>query len=680
MAWYSAGLERFIHDDPAAVVEQLQREHSRHFERLSAEQHLSWEESVRRLQETLRAIDARLARPLHVILEYPLQRMARRIDCVLLVGGTVVAAEFKRGASASAAAAASQAEDYAFSLNHFHDASHGRIVLPVAVGDFTKRECRGQVAAGRAAVLRWDGLGDHVLGVARGDRGEPIEPGQWIGAGYRSTVTIIESARELFNNHSVSGLNLTGADEAGLEETTRAVLGQVREAKATGSHRVVFVTGVPGAGKTLVGLSVVQRARGSEGVVQDDQAVMMSGNGPLVRILREALIRDARQRRKARGERAAVDRVTRKSIEAFIQEMHRFTAQHSGAGSVPVEHVLVFDEAQRAWNREKCAEYITQRNRRLARATGTGPATAGAPGLSEPETILEILGRKDWAVLVCLVGPGQEIYRGEGGLATWGEALRRFPAWKVYGAPELRRDHPDGRWPDVLLRENEGLHLAVNRRCQTSENVTRWVEFMLECKPEAASRLAASIPSFPFELCRGPDTLRRALRSHQTGYLRAGVLASSGAARLRPSGFEPPAFAFTQNVVDPVEWFLREPGDILSSNQLEVAMSEFESQGLELDLTGVCWGGDLCFDSARRSWGAWRFSGGEWKKVPLHQEGKRKGEAKFILNKYRVLLTRFRHRCVIMVPRGNPEDPTQLGPEMDAVAGYLLECGVKAVD
>jgi DUF2075 family protein len=291
-------------------------------------------------------------------------------------------------------------------------------------------------------------------------------------------------------------------------------------------------------------------------------------------------------------------------------------------------------------------------------------------GKSEPATILSIMARHDWAVLVCLVGPGQEIHAGEGGMGCWHEALEAAPQWTIVGSEHFRSSAKHDHASRIEISER--LHLATSRRSLLAEQVTSWVDAVLDGDAERAFEIATQMSKIPFAVCRSADRLRSALRSKTLGRQRTGVLASSGALRLRPAGFEPPAYAFTRNVVSSVEWFLREAPDVQSSNQLEVAMSEFESQGLELDYTGVCWGGDLVFSPSESAWRAARYSAShQWEEIPVEAPA-----ASYVRNKYRVLLTRGRLSAVIMVPQAERLDPTQRADDMDATYDFLLRCGV----
>ncbi len=670
IAWYEAADDVFVLTPPSTIIQALQHRCARHFELMSAEQYASWEDSIPRLQ---RALAARTNTGLqrfawHVILEYPLARLGKRIDCVLVGGPIILVIEFKRGPSSSVAAAIRQAEEYAFCLAHFHAASHGRSVRAAALGEFERIDVPDSCDGPRAAILNWEALPGFLrqVSLSAAACSEAMSPSEWLAAPYRSTPSIIEAARELYQNHSVGGLRLSGADDEELATTTRAVLQQVQRAKTKREKVVVFVTGVPGAGKTLVGLNVVQAVRSAPEPSRDDQAVMLSGNGPLVKVLRAALKRDAREKGMGPSRRY----LDGSSVDAFISEMHRFTSDNAARTSAPSEHVVVFDEAQRAWDREKCDEYAVRRARRAMRAGGAEENVHTAPGLSEAELVLDILFRHDWAVLVCLVGPGQEIYRGEGGLNCWKEALQTRPTWRTVGSAQFLATEVGTVFAhDVTI--DPALHLATSRRSLLAQGVTEWVDAVLEGDSAKAASLARSITGFPFGRCRTASALRHHLRVRDVGTPRIGVLASSGALRLRAAGFEPPAYNFTQNVVDPVAWFLNSTDDIRSSNQLEVPMSEFESQGLELDVTGVCWGGDLIRSTDTIDWQPQRMRGTRW--VPIAPTSP---DGRYIVNKYRVLLTRFRRSCVIMVPEGEPEDRTQQSESMDAVFAFLQTCGV----
>ena len=383
--------------------------------------------------------------------------------------------------------------------------------------------------------------------------------------------------------------------------------------------------------------------------------VFLSGNGPLVRVIRAAIERDFK-RRVGEGDAA-------RTTGTFIQNVHTFVKEESvNPDRPPHENVIVFDEAQRAWNATHHSRKTEKREER-----------------SEPETVLSIMDRHDWAVVVALVGGGQEIHSGEAGLAEWGRTLQhRFSHWQVAVSPNAldgdtsvagHRLFEGGR-PDSIISADPFLHLAVNRRSYRAQRVTEWVEAVLRADATEAAKIAIHLSDFPLLLTRSLVNAREWLHDHTRGLRRCGLVASSGGLRLRAEGLElSTGFRQTRGLY--VNWFLNDPTDVRSSNQLEVAASEFECQGLELDWVGLCWSGDLTFDHERHEWVPRSFKGNRWRNVSDNSD------RQYLINKYRVLLTRAREGMIIWVPRGDSADSTRPADWFDATTRLLEACGLK---
>jgi hypothetical protein len=430
----------------------------------------------------------------------------------------------------------------------------------------------------------------------------------------------------------------------------------IQQAQQRSEKVVCFVTGVPGAGKTLAGLNVVHNpALRREG---RPAGVFLSGNGPLVKIVSAAIARDHKRRVRASG--------GERTVSTFIQNVHEFVREGlDKPDKPPVERVVVFDEAQRAWD--------ANQNRKK-----------NGLEVSEPETMLSIMDRYiDWAVLVALVGGGQEIHSGEAGLAEWGKTIReKFPNWKVAVSPKaLERDaslaghrlFTDNDPGTLKIQTEPALHLEVNLRSFRARKLVEWVDAVLAGEPQRAAVIVPELCDFPLALTRSQPAARAWLRQHTRGQRRCGLVASSGALRLRADGIELSS-GFRQGNRDMfVHWFLAQPPDIRSSNQLEVAASEFECQGLELDWIGVCWGGDFTYDSTDQSWVHRNFSGSRWGN--LNNEIDRQ----YLLNTYRVLLTRARQGLVIWIPQGDAGDETRPSAWFNATADYLVRCGLSLI-
>jgi hypothetical protein len=416
------------------------------------------------------------------------------------------------------------------------------------------------------------------------------------------------------------------------------------------------VTGVPGAGKTLVGLNIATKKYDK---ALDTHAVFLSGNDPLVTVLREALIRDAISQLAGKSERRERTDI-RHEVKAFIQNVHHFRdAGVRDPDGPPADRVVIFDEAQRAWNREMTSEFMRRKK--------------GVPEFkqSEPEFLISYMDRHpDWTVVVCLVGGGQEINRGEAGISAWLDAVREeFADWRVYLSPELTDSeyaaghalqHLNGRGN---VHEDTALHLAVSMRSFRAENVSAFVKAALDCEVEGARELLRRfVDRYPIAVTRNLQRAKRWVREHARGSERYGLVASSGAQRLKPHAID------VRVNVNPVHWFLNGMDDTRSSYYLEDAATEFQVQGLELDWVCVTWDADLRFRSS--GWQYHAFLGKRWTNV------NKLDRRQYLLNAYRVLLTRARQGMVICVPEGDASDPTRDPQFYDPTFDYLVDIGI----
>ncbi|WP_435018791.1 DNA/RNA helicase domain-containing protein [Tundrisphaera sp. TA3] len=655
-AYYRRTILDFLADDEDRILGRLTDAHAgAGFHQQRHAQTAAWRVEIGLLKACVGRI---LADPdaatWQILLEYPIPRRGRRIDAVLVAGGVLIVLEFKCGAKDYARDAIVQVEDYALDLADFHAESSGRPIVPVLVatkaGDapapdgpavgWVKPTWRANAsdldAKVRSCVERYGAT----------DRG-PIDPALWDRSAYAPTPTIIEAAQALYAGQNVREISRNQSGIENLTRTTDAVIAAIEEARVGHRKRICFITGVPGAGKTLAGLNIVHNG----GLHQGDLGVFLSGNVPLVRILNEALARDAAHRL------GQTLQQSRRQVATFIQNVHRFIdAYFADPGRVPVDRVVVFDEAQRAWDAAQSARKFNR-------------------PFSEPEILLEVMDRHpDWALVVALVGGGQEINRGEAGLSEWGRAIAdRFRHWDVHVSPELKSgthatgaclfpEVPDG----VAITEDRSLHLSVNLRSYRAEVLSEFVDAVLRPDPDRARELAARLDAFPIAWTRDLARARSWLRERRRGSRRIGLVASSGARRLRAHGLDVTA------ELDVEAWFLNEATDVRSSHVLEVPATEFGIQGLELDWTGVCWGGDLTPESG--GWACRSFRGTRWRQV------RDAGTRQHVVNKYRVLLTRAREGMVIWVPPGDPDDPTRPPSIGDAVADHLKRCGIPTLD
>ncbi len=462
-------------------------------------------------------------------------------------------------------------------LVDFHEESRCRTAIPIALGRFKSFIQLDAGSKHQGAAVRPEVLSETILRSFEvwGGIDTAIDGFSWNASRYFPVPGIIQAASEVYAGHDIRDLAHNCAGEDHLKTTQQAITQLVAKAQKQGLKQLIIVTGVPGAGKTLAGLNVVQ-ALARELNLEKDQASFLSGNKPLVNVLQTALRRSGSRKKGAA-----------RSIRSRIREIHRFIKDSYENGRAPADRLVVFDEAQRAWT---AAHNLKNFGRNC----------------SEPELVLEIMGRHDgWAVIVALVGGGQEIHTGEAGLAAWGDAIGRHPEWNVITSPEAilggssvagSRLFRDGLIAPTQIKQEPALHLAISKRSYESVVTAAWVNAVLDGKSEEAHRL--STQGLPIYITRDLDVARSWLRANAKGDRRAGLIASSGAARLRADGVEAPAYKFLQGI-DYVKWFLEPAGDHRSSNQLEVAMSEFEMQGLEIDFVALLWGGDMVFPEGK---------------------------------------------------------------------------------
>jgi hypothetical protein len=479
----------------------------------------------------------------------------------------------------------------------------------------------------------------------------------WSRAPYRPTPTIIEAARALYSQHSVDAIARNDAGTQNLGVTSGRVEELVDLARQQRRKIIVFVTGVPGAGKTLVGLDVATKKREDS----PTHAVFLSGNGPLVAVLRESLVRDEYRRRKNNGESLRKGDVAQK-VKAFIQNVHHFRDAGLRDEFAPADHVVIFDEAQRAWNQQQTANFMLRRKKRAGFSQ------------SEPEFLISYMNRhNDWAVVVCLVGGGQEINRGEAGITNWLDAISSsFGDWKVFLSPNLADSEYEASQAITLLKqrgmvdEDPNLHLAVSMRSFRAEDVSMFVKALLDCDRDgAADTLRRVIDKYPIALSRDLTTARRWIRDKARGSERVGLMASSGAQRLKPHAID------VRVDVDPVHWFLGKPTDPRASDFLEDAATEFQVQGLEVDWGCVTWDADLRF--SRDRWAHHNFIGSKWQTV------RNLARQRYLKNAYRVLLTRARQGMVIFVPPGDTKDHTRPPEFYEQTFRYLSSTGIPVI-
>lgn len=650
-AYYSDSISKFIRADADSIVGKLTR--SSEFP-VETTQRDAWLGQIEILKPILNNFEG------SIYFEYSIPRLGERIDVVLLIGPAIFVLEFKVGEREFTSYAMDQVCDYALDLKNFHETSHDRYVAPILIAT---RASACEISVGATPQndkllfpikCTPETLVNAIDAVLQFSDGEPIEAQAWEDGRYCPTPNIIEAALALYRKHDVTEISRSDAGAKNLHETTKAISGIIQSAKEQKHKAICFVTGVPGAGKTLIGLNIATKHLDAE---SDLYSVFLSGNGPLVKVLQEALARDQIHRGKIENRRIKKKQAL-SDVKAFVQNVHHYRDEYLKDPKPPVDHVALFDEAQRAWHKEQTANFMRRKKNRLNFDQ------------SEPEFLISCVNRHpDWGVIVCLVGGGQEINTGEAGIGEWIEALnRRFPEWHIYISDRLTdSDYGAGAILDKIKKRayvsyREDLHLAVSMRSFRAENVSQLVKQILDLDREGARLIYGQLNrNYPIVLTRDLKTAKEWLRKNARGSERFGLVVSSSAERLRPHAIHVKA------PMDPVHWFLAGKEDVRSSYYLEDVATEFSIQGLELDWACVTWDGDFRYQPD--SWGHYSFVGSRWNRV------KKPERQKYLKNAYRVLLTRARQGMVIVVPRGDPEDPTRAPAFYDPTYRYLKSIG-----
>jgi hypothetical protein len=651
--WYGASIAEFVSTSAEKIVGQLTLNSSFDIDRTQA---AAWLAEIEFLQSKLSELAG------SIFFEFNIPRMGRRIDVVLVIGPVIFAVEFKVGEKTFDRPAIEQVWDYGLDLKNFHEASHNASIIPILIATEATKCPQIEFEADADKLYRpivvdpeqFRSVLDDALARVTGS---DLDADGWSRASYHPRPTIIEAARALYGHHSVEAIDQFDAGEQNLGITSRRVEKLVDDARAKSLKRICFVTGVPGAGKTLVGLNLATRREEN----QPTHAVYLSGNDPLVKVLRAALTRDELARQKSRGKRVRKGEVEG-PIKSFIQNVHHFRDEGIVDPGPPDDHVVIFDEAQRAWNQKKAADFMLRRKKQ--------------PGfsMSEPEFLISYMDRRqDWAVIVCLVGGGQEIHTGEAGIGAWLEAVdRQFPEWEMFISSRLTdSEYAAGRVLEIVRQRerthfDDSLHLAVSMRSFRAENVSAFVKALLDCdKAEAKKTYAELAARYPIGLTRDLNAAKQWIRERARGTERYGLVASSKAMRLKPYAID------VRVSVDPVQYFLNERDHTRSSYYLEDAATEFQVQGLELDWVCVAWCGDFRFNDS--GWTYHDFRGDRWCNIGNPDN------RIYLRNAYRVLLTRARQGMVVFVPPGDSNDPTRSRAFFDSTFDYLKGLGLSEI-
>ena len=655
--YFSASISEFKNKETNEILGELV--HNNEFP-LEQTQRDAWEEEIRILKKALIDYDG------SIYFEFSIPRMGKRIDVLLIIKSVIFVLEFKVGEKEFQSYAIDQVWDYALDLQNFHETSHQQFIAPILIAtksiisnyyiSTTIQNSKILLPIKSNCELLCEIINEALLFC----EGNDIEIPKWEQGKYQPTPTIVEAAMALYNGHSVLEISRNDAGAKNIQLTSTALSQIISVSKEKQKKSICFVTGVPGAGKTLVGLNIATQNIDNK---TDTYSVFLSGNGPLVAILREALARDKVSGGKELGKRIKKVDASRQ-VKMFIQNVHNFRDECLiDISKPPPEHVALFDEAQRAWDVTQTSNFMRRKKQYLDFHQ------------SEPEFLISCLDRHpDWAVIVCLVGGGQEINTGESGISEWISSLKRsFPNWAIYISSQLTdSEYGAGKIlaeleSDSNVYYQDDLHLAVSMRSFRSELISLLIKHILDLKKEDAKSTLEKIGTkYQIVITRELSSAKKWLKNHASGSERYGIVVSSQAYRLKPLAVD------VKSEIDPIHWFLDNKDDVRSSYYLEDVATEFQIQGLELDWTCIVWDGD--FRYTKEGWECRSFCGNRWNNI-------KKPERKIYLkNAYRVLLTRARQGMVIVVPKGDQEDPTRKPSYYDSTFQYLSEIGFPVID
>ena len=612
----------------------------------------AWLGEISVLKDSLEGINGSLH------FEYVIPRMGKRVDVLLVIQNVIFIIEFKVGSDAYDASSINQLVDYTLDLKNFHEGSHDQIICPILIATEAHE-------ANFSLTLEEDNIFEPILSnghnlneviqsviESSSNKTPDINYDEWLRSTYKPTPNIIEAAQALYEGHAVDEISRSDAGATNLTITSDAISEIIIQAKENREKAICFVTGVPGAGKTLVGLNIATDV--SEAIGVGKETVFLSGNGPLVTVLSEALARDKVTNASKRGETYKISDA-RREVKRFIQNIHHFRDDNLNNIEAPFERVVIFDESQRAWDQKKLQTKMKEKGHHIE--------------MSEPDLLISEMDRhEDWCVIVCLVGGGQEINLGEAGISTWIESMdNKYTDWKVYVSDQIK--NPEYSWGysfDQILSSSrttisKELHLAVSLRSFRSENLSNYINEIISGNISKAIQLKETISDYPVRITRSLDSAKSWLREQARGSERYGLVAEANAIRLKPDG------VFVKSEIDPANWFLAGKDDIRSSYYLEDVATEYDIQGLELDWACVCW--DASLRRIDDEWDLYKFVGTKF------QKRSKDHQRKYLLNAYRVLLTRARQGLIIFVPMGDSQDKTRDPKFYNGTYEYLIQCG-----
>ena len=651
-SYYEDSINKFLNRDIDNILGIISSNNSSAETKI--QQKNTWIQEINILKRELKGLDGR------IIFEYTIPRMGKRVDNIILHKNIIFVLEFKCGSEKYYSMDYDQVYDYALDLKNFHKESFDKFIVPILIAtDALSKDNKFIVKENVMEPLECNSYGIRklILQVSNRYNMPNFSYDTWINSEYLPTPTIVEAAQALYTGHNVEDITRNEAGAKNISITTDSINNIIECSKTKNKKSICFITGVPGAGKTLVGLNLgIQKTDAKKG----EHAVFLSGNFPLVEVLQEALVRDRIESMKNLGLNIKKSDEIRKT-NAFIQIIHKYRDSFINNENVPPEHIVIFDEAQRSWNHEKIAKFMKTKK--------------GIPNFnySEPEFLISTMDRhKDWAVIVCLIGGGQEINDGECGLPEWFYALRsKFREWEVYVSNNLKEEYLiNNEWKDMIgglnVKEIEDLHLSISLRSFRTPDLADFIKATLDLDIKTAKQIYEKIKyKYPIRITRDIKLAKEWVKNKSMGSQKYGLLAASGALRLKPEGI------FVKNKIDVCNWFLNNKEDVRSCYALEDVVTEFDVQGLEVDYSIVCWDADFRIIDGK--WSYKRFHGSNWINI-LKNEDKL-----YLKNTYRVLLTRARQGMIIFIPKGCCEDITRQPKFYDGTYNYFKQMGLEEI-
>ena len=648
-SYFHSRIDHFIETNKNTILGKLAD--SETFD-ITSKTKLAWNTEIDLIKNAVKGFDG------YIHFEFKVPRMGKRVDVILIIKNIIFLIEFKIGSDSFESTSVTQLIDYVLDMKNFHEGSHNKIICPILVANksniltnefnLSSDKIFGPIMSNGKDLNE---IIKKTIGEVS-EKAKEIDHELWLSSVYKPTPNIIQAAQALYEGHSVKEISRSDAGATNLTTTSDKIGEIILESKRNSNKAICFITGVPGAGKTLVGLNIATDK--SEAIGVGKETVFLSGNGPLVSVLSEALARDKVKNHKDKGEKITKTDALRE-VKKFIQNIHHFRDDNLNAESAPYEKVVIFDESQRAWDEKQLSTKMREKGHIIKE--------------SEPDLLISVMNKHlDWCVIVCLVGGGQEINNGEAGISTWIESMdKNYKDWKVYLSDHIKnKEYSWGYNFDQIINSprtfvSNELHLSVSLRSFRSENLSSFMNKVIDGDSTAAKLISETLHDYPIYVTRSLKSAKEWLKYISRGSERYGLVAEANAIRLKPEG------VFVKSEIDPANWFLSDKNDIRSSFYLEDVATEYAVQGLELDWICVCW--DASLRRINQNWELYKFIGTKF------QKRSQKHQRRYLLNAYRVLLTRARQGLVVFVPKGDKEDSTRLPEFYNETFKFLIDCG-----